>query len=187
MIMPNYPADGDNKKPVREQLRTDLNNRKSIYYTCFNIALKITGNWNDAEDLTMSAYETAIKNAEKYDRFHSIKTWMGIMVRNLSVTHLRSTARRTRLCSGYVQNLPNQSQKSPVDLLIEEEERGIIEQELSRLPPKEKAVFVLKHLGGRTHKEIEELTGYERDTVRSRIGSAKEILMGRRRLQELVA
>jgi RNA polymerase sigma-70 factor (ECF subfamily) len=55
---------------------------------------------------------------------------------------------------------------SPEDALLGRERRREIAAALSRLPERQRSVFVLSHVEGRTSKEVSALTGLNESTVR---------------------
>jgi RNA polymerase sigma-70 factor (ECF subfamily) len=55
---------------------------------------------------------------------------------------------------------------SPEEALLGRERRREIAAALSRLPERQRSVFVLSHVEGRTSKEVSALTGLNESTVR---------------------
>jgi len=55
---------------------------------------------------------------------------------------------------------------SPEESLLGRERRRTIAAALSRLPERQRSVFVLSHVEGRTSKEVSALTGLNESTVR---------------------
>jgi RNA polymerase sigma-70 factor (ECF subfamily) len=55
---------------------------------------------------------------------------------------------------------------SPEETLLGRERRREIAAALSRLPERQRSVFVLSHVEGRTSKEVSALTGLNESTVR---------------------
>ena len=55
---------------------------------------------------------------------------------------------------------------SPEDTLLGRERRREIAAALARLPERQRSVFVLSHVEGRTSKEVSALTGLNESTVR---------------------
>jgi len=182
--MPVYTA---NERFVRGELRVDLSNGKKIYETCFRIAVGITKNRADAEDLVMSGYERAIERADVYNRNYELSTWLRIIVKNLAIDFMKRKQRRAELYFGELQNYTNVLEESPIDLAIKEEDRRTVEEALNRLPLENKRVLAMKYFEGMSYKEIAELTECKETTVKGRIEAGKKHLMRSGKLLELVA
>lgn len=184
MIMPVY---SDNEILVRGILEDELRKRGRIYKTCFDIAFKITGNKDDAEELVMLGYERAIEKAGEYDEDYEINTWLGTIVRHLAIDFVRMRYRRAESYYEKLQDRTKLLQESPVDLAIKEEDRRVLEEAVGRLPVKKRTVLIMKYFDGRSYKEIAELTECKETTVKGRVSAAKKHLRESRKLQELVA
>src|SRR5260370_875784 len=63
----------------------------------YNMAYRMTGNRDDAEDLTQEAYLRAYRSFEKYDRALPFENWFFRILSNLFVDRLRRRPKQTPL------------------------------------------------------------------------------------------
>src|SRR6266550_8866199 len=63
----------------------------------YNIAYRMTGNRDDAEDLTQEAYLRAYRSFDKYDRALPFENWFFRILSNLFVDRLRRRPKQTPL------------------------------------------------------------------------------------------
>ena len=63
----------------------------------YNMAYRMTGNRDDAEDLTQEAYLRAYRSFDKYDRALPFENWFFRILSNLFVDRLRRRPKQTPL------------------------------------------------------------------------------------------
>ena len=85
---------------------------------------------------------------------------------------LRTTARHTRLQQAYIDRMEKVNERSPADILIDEEERNWLLKAINQLPPQRKLVYKMSREEGLSHDEIAELLNLSRSTVNNNIVSA---------------
>jgi RNA polymerase sigma-70 factor (ECF subfamily) len=151
----------------------------------YNLALKMTGNPHDAEDIVQ---ETLLKAIDKIDQFRqeaSFGTWLYSIALNQSRAHL-AQQRLTEL-KPIEEYLPEPASpkdhrghdprlfdwKDPHRVLEDEELRVIIDDALASLPPKYREAFVLRYIDELSIKEIATLIGESVAATKSRVLRAR--------------
>ena len=119
-------------------------NQKRIYH----LTLRMTGNPDDALELSQEAFLNAWRGLKKFQGESSFSTWLYRLASNACIDFLRREKRRAGL-------------SMTVSLDDEEEAR---QAEL---------VLVLRELEGLSYGEIASLLGVEEGTVKSRIARAR--------------
>ncbi|HEX4704007.1 MAG TPA: sigma-70 family RNA polymerase sigma factor [Pseudonocardiaceae bacterium] len=152
-------------------------------HVVFATALRVSGRWADAEDLTAEAFLRAYRALSGYrpDRIRALKPrqWLLTIVLNLWRNGERDSARRPVLTS--VEQAPDPPDPRPAtEQIVEERESGReLAELLTVLPEEQRVAVVLRHVVNLPLPEIATVLGRPEGTVRSQISR------GLRRLREL--
>lgn len=144
----------------------------------FWIAYQITGDEEGALEITQ---ETFIKLWRRIGRFQPgrrFDTWLYRMVVNGSIDYFRKRKRVAGGASpveGVAEKLPSIQPDAEKELLIKELQK-IFNRLSSRLPPKQRATFVLREIHGFSIKEIAKIMRATQSTVRNNLWLAKQFL-----------
>ena len=109
--------------------------------------------------------ELAAHIAEPAAFFHKIAYYK-------AMDFLRTTARRSRLAQAYVERMEKAEERSPADLLIDEEERKLLLNAINQLPPQRKLIYQMSRHEGLSHDEIAQALNLSKSTVNNTIISA---------------
>lgn len=151
----------------------------------YNLALSLTGNRADAEDLAQDALGKAIQAWSSFRGEADPGSWLYRITVNTWKNTLRSKSKWNflRFFSRDGQeevlsepaDLPGPDQ-TPEALAEKAEKKRHIEKALERLTPEERAVLVLRELDGRGYEEIARSLEIPLGTVKSRLARARDIL-----------
>lgn len=144
----------------------------------FNLALRLLGNWQDAEDVTQEAFLRAYENLENFKVGYKFQNWLYTITLNLIRNRWRKEKSKEKSFA-YPENMEDVFTENPEDLAIQKEKEKNVEMILSSLPWKEREIIVLKYIEGFTYEEIASLTGLPVGTVKTRCHRAKEKLYKR--------
>lgn len=139
--------------------------KKQVYY----LAVRLTGNHHDAEDLSQEVFIKALKGMGDFRHDAAIGTWLHRITVN---TYLNRTRRkgmgRTRLF-GFREEAPTVVDEgiTPDDAAEASLLQRQIDASLDRLTPRERSCFVLRHFDGHTVPEIAEMLSVADGTVKS--------------------
>jgi RNA polymerase sigma factor (sigma-70 family) len=143
----------------------------------FSTALRISGRWADAEDLTAESFLRAYRALSGYRRARILalrpRSWLLTITLNLWRNHERDAARKPR-CEPWDQGLDHAP--DPPDPR-EDVERAVTRRETDRelaalltgLPAEQRAAVVLRHVVDLPIAEIAEILGRPVGTVKSDI------------------
>jgi RNA polymerase sigma factor (sigma-70 family) len=128
---------------------------------------------HEAEDAAQAAFLTLAHKARSIGRRQAVAAWLYTVAYRVA---LRARTRRPALAPYDLSALPARPAEDPAwrDL------RPVLDEEVSRLPERYRAAFVLCHVEGRTNEEAARELGCPVGTVLSRLARARERL--RRRL-----
>jgi len=150
----------------------------------YNLALKMTGNNLDAEDIVQ---DTLMKAIDKIDRFRgdsSFGTWLYAIALNQTRGALAKEKRADlRPLEEYLPGAGGQDShgeghrpfdwKDPHALLEQDELRGAISEAVAQLPVEYREAFLLRYVEELSVKEVAELIGESVAATKSRVLRAR--------------
>ncbi len=141
------------------------------------VALRTTGNREDAADAVQEALVSAYRNAASYRGEAAVTTWLHRIVVNASLDLLRRQAARPAV------PLPEDAERIPAqgDAMAARETSLVIQDALATLPPEQRAALVLVDVQGYSVDDAARVLDCAPGTVKSRC------FRGRARLAPLLA
>ncbi len=134
----------------------------------FNVALRMLGNVQDAEDVTQTTFGNAFAALDSYDPKYRFFSWIYRMTFNESLNTLKR--RRNVVSLDGSSDIPAADGAS--ESATEAEER--VGRALLDLTPDDRAVVVLRHFVSFSYEEISDVLGVPVKTVKSRLFTARE-------------
>jgi RNA polymerase sigma-70 factor, ECF subfamily len=136
----------------------------------FNVALRMLGNVEDAEDVTQTVFLNAFLKLRTYDPKYRFFSWVYRMTVNESLNVLKGRKRTVTLEA----EPPVPAPEATADRVTEAQD--LVGQALMRLKPDDRAVVVLKHFASFSYEEIAEILEVPVRTVKSRLFTARDRL-----------
>ena len=149
----------------------------------YNLALRMTGDPEDAADMAQDAFIKAYSSLSSFRGDSKFSVWLFRIVSNLCLDFLRSRKRRPTV-SLSVENdegedmefeIADESQ-SPETLLEQKLTREAVRRGLDSLPPEQRQILLLREIQGLSYEEIAQVLALESGTVKSRIFRARKRL-----------
>ena len=156
----------------------------------FRLAFRITGNEADAEDVVQDAFLRAYRGLPKFDERAQFGTWLYRITSNAAVDMIRKRKRHEEAREPVDPDGPHPAEMLPANnpapdrLVLSGEVHRKVEAALTRLSPKEKAAFVLRHFEGMSIEEIGRTLDMGASAAKNNIFRAVQKL--RRELRPLV-
>jgi RNA polymerase sigma-70 factor (ECF subfamily) len=150
----------------------------------YNLALRMLGNSEAAEDASQDTFLSAYKAIGKF-RGGSFKSWVLRIAANSCHDKLR-VARRYRVVSLdtlllEIDELPQANNtESPEDYTLRRELGRFLNEGLAHLPEDQRLVVILSDVQGLSYEEVAQATGSSLGTVKSRLNR------GRTRLRDFL-
>jgi len=151
----------------------------------YNLTLRMTGNPEDAADLTQEAFLSAWRALPDFQGNSSFATWLYRLASNASIDFIRREKRRREAApviplelsgsdgdENRTLELPDY-RYSPEVSMERQELRSAIEQGLAALSEQHRTVLVLREIEGLSYAEIAAALQVEEGTVKSRISRAR--------------
>ncbi len=152
---------------------------KSVY----NIALRMTGNAEDAADMTQEAFIKAYNNISSFRGDSKFSVWLYRIVSNVCLDYLRSKNRRPTVSLTVEDDQGEDTEMeiadnsdTPEEMLERSLTRDSVRRGLNALPPDYRQILLLREIQGMSYDEIAEALSLEAGTVKSRIFRARKKL-----------
>lgn len=139
----------------------------------YSLALRLTSNSVDAEDLVEDTFLRAFRFISKFKKGTNIKSWLFRIMHNLFINNYRKKKREPEILELKEEILTEQD--IPQDFFSKFLDTEI-QEALDSLHEEFKEVVVLSDLEDFSYKEISEILNCPIGTVRSRLSRGREIL-----------
>jgi RNA polymerase sigma-70 factor (ECF subfamily) len=146
----------------------------------YNLAYRMLGNRNDAEDAAQETFLRAYAQLKTYDPSQSFGTWILSVAAHYCIDRLRrrkfqwlsfDDPRWDESAPSLVSDLP-----SPEASALTREREEEVQRALQKLPPQYRLVLVLKYWNDLSLEEISALTGDNAGTVKVKLFRARQML-----------
>lgn len=152
----------------------------------FNVALKLTGNSDDAADLTQETFLRAFRAWGKFRGDSATYTWLYRILVNLNKDRIgrevRKRDRETSIDTGGAESGPmtiEDSGNTPIREAERHEARGVLAAAIRELPDGYRECVVLRDVEGLSYDEIAQVMEISVEAVRSRLARARQQLRQR--------
>ena len=149
----------------------------------YNLALRMTGNPEDAEDMAQEAFLKAYSSLDSFRGDSKFSVWLYRIVSNVCLDFLRKQKKRQSFSLSMEDDdgeegeleLPD-LRRLPEDELEKKLTRDAVQRGLAQLPEDARQILLLREIQGLSYEEIGEALGLEPGTVKSRIFRARKKL-----------
>ena len=149
----------------------------------YHVRRKVGGNNHQVDDLVQDAFVKAFKALNTYSSEYAFSTWLYKIATNHVIDHLRkrrlltiSLDRPIKTKDGELgMQMPDSSYR-PDRHIVESQRKDILQDAIDRLPPKYKAVIVLRHQKEMSYADIAETLDLPLGTVKAHIFRARSAL-----------
>lgn len=151
----------------------------------YNLALRLSGNKADAQDIAQDAFLKAVRGLGNLREHSFAGTWLYRITVNVWKNRVRGEKRRSiwKTLSldwggdGEAPALQVKAPEAPADEALEKkDEKAALERALAQLDPEDRAILVLREIDGLSYAEISEIMEKPLGTVKSGISRAREAL-----------
>ncbi len=141
----------------------------------YGTALRIVRCHDLADDVSQEAFVRAWRSLDRFDTARPFGPWVCRIAANLALNHLRSPRAREEALPEEPAE-PRSEAPGPLEALLDDEGRRLLEAALAELPAEQRAVFVLRAFEELSYAEIAEALDLQPGTVMSRLFRARERL-----------
>ena len=138
----------------------------------FNLALRLCGNYEEAEEVAQDAFLKAYRSLSKFKMKSSFSTWLFRIVYNTAISHLRTRK------AGILKLEDFQAEPSGFTGYVSEQEddyrKSLVNFALKKLIEDERTLITLFYYEDLSIEEIAEITGLSTSNVRIRLFRARK-------------
>lgn len=150
----------------------------------YNLAYRMTGSHEDANDLAQESFIRAFRSIGSYRGDAKFSTWLYRIATNVCLDELRRRKKqRLESLDEPVQTEDGEIEKDIADWSHDPEEsyekkeiQKIVQKGIAKLPEDQKAVIILRDMQERSYDEIAYILNLSLGTVKSRINRGRKAL-----------
>lgn len=143
----------------------------------FTLALNISRNREDAEEITQDAFMKAYGKLASFRRDSRFSTWLYRIVYNEAVTRMRKRKLQTvELEDEIMENTRDGEVEDEIHQMDETEQKAVIAWILDSLPVTDRVLVTLFYLENQTIGEISQVTGMGESNVKVRLHRTRKKL-----------
>ncbi len=163
-----------------------------IRHQAYRIALRITNNPADAEDVLQDSFLKAYQNLPQFRRESSLSTWIASIVTNQAITALRQRFSRNEVSLDKDARIEEKREVMPIAVdpgdspetgAMKEEFRAIFARTIEELDEKLRVIFVLREMGDFSMEELAEVLELSVPAAKSRLFEARKQLARQLRIR----
>jgi RNA polymerase sigma factor (sigma-70 family) len=144
-----------------------VNKHKDLVFT---IAMNITRNREDAEEVAQDVFLKAFRKLAGFRRESSFPTWLYRIAYNESISKVRKTRVKTiDLEEEIMEIIPDEEAEEEIAGMDELEQKQVIAKILDKLPEIDRVLVTLFYLNNHPVTEITEVTGLGESNVKVRL------------------
>lgn len=133
----------------------------------YRIALGMLGDHDEAADITQEVFIRAFRSLKNFKFSSSFGTWLHRIAVNQCISYIRRQKLRQALSLTEVSHLLRSSMGRPARDLALKDLGEQIEQAISTLPPKQRAIFIMHYYQELPHKEIAKIMDRSEGAIKS--------------------
>lgn len=139
--------------------------------TIFNIAYRMTDNYDDAEDITQAVFIKAYEKLNSFNPKYKFFSWLYRIAVNEALNLMNQQKRLSELEADFIT-----TEKTPEEIYEELELSERIQDALMEIDLEHRVLIVLKHFEGFSYEEIAYILDISEQKVKSRLFTARQML-----------
>ena len=144
----------------------------------FRLALRITLNREEAEDVVQDTLMKVWNSRDKWQQLESIEAYSLTIARNLSLDRIKKMDNNNG--SLEEEQVERQDQAStPSELMIQKDKLDIVRKIIDELPEKQRSCLQLRDIEGKAYKEIANILSITEEQVKVNIFRARQTVKQR--------
>jgi RNA polymerase sigma-70 factor (ECF subfamily) len=143
----------------------------------FNLALRICGSYEDAEEIAQDSFMKAYRSLPKFRMESSFSTWLYRIVYNTAISHVRSGKDEMLSIEEFPAEAADFLSNNPDEEAAEAEYRNsLINFALKKINSDERALITLYYYDELGINEISDITGISKSNVKVKLYRARQKL-----------
>ncbi|MBN1551427.1 RNA polymerase sigma factor [bacterium] len=120
----------------------------------YRLALRMLGNEMEAEDVTQEVFIKAYKSLKAFRGKSQFKTWLYRIAVNQSLKAIKKQKIVKQHVIDEIEDKVNNNAENPLDSVIQAEQKDYLNRSIKNLPPKQKAILLLRVNDEMSFKDI---------------------------------
>ncbi len=173
------------KEALANNCQTAFSEIMDLYWdTIYFLLLKMTGNREDAEDLTIETFGKAFANLSQYTPDYAFSTWLFRIASNHCIDFIRKKKKNVLKNEGNevvesadnTDSMPGEEGWGPEEPMIRNQKVMVVRQVLKRLKPRYQNLIQLRYFDELSYEEISRKLDLPLGTVKAQLFRARELL-----------
>jgi RNA polymerase sigma-70 factor (ECF subfamily) len=149
---------------------------RRYYPRAFRLAFGVTGNREQADDLTQEIFLRVYRGLPSYNEQASFGTWFYRVALNHCWNHIRRERWRRFWVDSTEIDVQRSSSARGEEQVLQREIQGLVRDALQTLKPQARILLILKDLEGFSYQEIAERLECSQGSVASGVSRARKLL-----------
>jgi RNA polymerase sigma-70 factor (ECF subfamily) len=141
----------------------------------FRLALRITLNRAEAEDIVQDTLIKVWDNRDNWEQIESIEAYSFTIARNLSLDRIKKHDNQVGSLEDTETDDPDTS-FNPYEQMIQKDRIALIKKLIDGLPEKQRSCMQLRDFEGKSYKEIVDILGISEEQVKVNIFRARQAI-----------
>lgn len=150
----------------------------------FRLALRITLNPAEAEDVVQDTMLRVWNRREQWEQLDSIEAFCLTICRNLSLDKVRRMSRQEQTLDESYAPADHSYTSNPEEQAVQRDRVKLVRQLVNRLPEKQRIVMQLRDIEGKSYRDIAEIMGITEEQVKVNIFRARQTIKKEFKQQE---
>jgi len=141
----------------------------------FNLAFRITGNREEAEEVAQDAFLKAYRSLGSFRMNSLFSTWLYKIVYNTAISFIRTRKKTALSLDEFSTGIKDFEYENPDEIKAEQEYRNyLVNFAMQKLSEEERAVISLYYYEELSSEEISVITGISRNNIKVRLFRARQ-------------
>jgi RNA polymerase sigma-70 factor (ECF subfamily) len=141
----------------------------------FNLAFRITGNREEAEEVAQDAFLKAYRSLGSFRMNSLFSTWLYKIVYNTAISFIRTRKKTALSLDEFSAGIKDFEYENPDEIKAEQEYRNyLVNFAMQKLSEEERAVISLYYYEELSSEEISVITGISRNNIKVRLFRARQ-------------
>lgn len=144
----------------------------------FRLALRITLNREEAEDIVQDTLIKVWNSRDKWQQLDSIEAYSLTIARNLSLDRIKKMENQNGSLEDEKTEKPDTT-SNPSERMIQKDKLDIVKRMIDKLPEKQRSCIQLRDIEGKAYKDIALILGITEEQVKINIFRARQTIKQR--------
>ena len=145
----------------------------------FRLALRITLNREEAEDIVQDTLIKVWNSRDKWQQLESIEAYSLTIARNLSLDRIKKMDNQNDSLEEQTTERLDETSSTPSERMIQKDKLDIVRNIINELPEKQRSCLQLRDIEGKSYKEIADILSITEDQVKVNIYRARQTVKQR--------